>query len=462
MRFTTNKPIDDTQQTSAILRKSANVPAFRPQILRSLRMHPLLAGVVAAAVFVGLMGYALKMKPVYLAESVVYLEPTPAKLLADGTPATFDSAKYDAFAGEQMQLMQRPDVLAAAVASLPQSDRGELGPTLKAAVNELQANLKVAKVLNSYQVSLGLKGTDPAKIATIVNAVADAYLRAVHKETTTAADQRTQLLAEERQRIAGELQTARAEQAALGASIGVANAGGEGGNPYDAELAGVRMQLIEARAAHEAAAAQLSSLSGVGPHANGLAAAAADEVLAGDAGLSSMKAVISQRKASLNGQMTGMTPTNPIYKANQDEMADLDRTLDSATSELRVKAERRVQEKLRTDLERTGDVEARLNGELSRQILHATSAAPKLQRASEVTADIVRLDTRAATVEDALRALRMDQSGPGQVRIETPATAPSSPEPSRLKLLLLAALPLALLFGRDGGRTGAQAGPAGL
>ncbi len=313
-------------------------------------------------------------------------------------------------------------------------------------MNQLQGELKAAKVLNSYQVTIDLKGSDPAKTAAIVNAVANSYLTTVHKETSTASDQRAQLLDEERQRIVGELQTARTEQAALSASIGVANFSAEGGNPYDAELAGIRMQLIEARAAHEAAAAQLSSLSGVGPGANGLTAAA-DEVVAGDSGLNSMKAMISQRRAILNGQMAGMTPTNPIYKVNQEEIAELDKTLDSATNELRKKAAQRVQDKLRTDLQRTGDVEARLNGELSRQILHATSAGPKLQRASEVTADIVRLDARAAAVDDALRALRLDQNGPGQVRIAMPAAVPANPEPSKVKLLLLAALPLALLLG---------------
>ncbi len=311
----------------------------------------------------------------------------------------------------------------------------------------MQAQIKVVRVATSYQISISLKGNDPQKTADIVNAITTAYLGAVRKENAAEYDQRAQLLGEERQRIETELQTAHAEQTALGASIGVANPVGDGGNPYDAELSGIRSQLVEARASHDLAAAQLASLSGAGPSRTDGLTAAADELIAGDAGLGSMKATISTRKAQLNEQMSGMTPSNPIYKQDQDQIADLDRTLDRMTNELRDKAARRLQDKLRTDLQRTGDIESRLNAQLARQIANATSAAPRLQRASEVAADIQRLDTRMAAVDDALRSLRLEVNGPAQVRLALAATAPERPEANRRKQLLLLALPLALLCG---------------
>ena len=410
-------------------------------------MHPLLAWGVAGVVFVALMGYALMMKPLYQADSVVYLEPLLPKLLSDGSPAIFDPSRYDAFLSEQMQLMQRRDVLTTAIAALPNSTWNELGPSPQAATNVLQEQLKVQRIGTSYQVSISLKGTDPAKTAAVVNAVTTAYLGAVHKATTTESDERAQLLAEEQARIQRELQTARAEQTALGARIGVSNLTVEGGNPYDSQLTAIRTQLTEARAAHDVAAAQLASLSGVGPsHSSGLTDSA-DELIAGDPGLSSMKASVSQRKAALNSQMAGMTPNNPIYKQDQAEIADLDHTIDVMANDLRARAARHIQDKLRTDLERTGDIEARLNGELSQQIASATSASPKLQRASEVASDIQRLNIRQAAVDDALRGLRLDSNGPGQVHLSLAASAPEHPDPSRKKLLLLLALPMAMFLG---------------
>lgn len=451
MSFTTNNPTPEGHPQSALnlqlSRKRASTPAFRPQFLRSIRMHPVLAVGVAAIVLAGLVGFAMVQKSVYVAMSQVYEEPASPKLLSDPSATLFDPNKYDTFLGEQIQLAQRLDVLIAAMTSLPASSYQEFGATPAQAAEAVQGQMKAARLATSYQISISLKGTDRQKTADIVNAITTAYLAAVQKANAAEYDQRVQLLDEERQRIAMELQTARAEQTALGASMGVASPVGESGNPYDAELSGIRAQLVEARASHDMAAAQLASLSGVGPSRTDGLTAAADELIAGDAGLGSMKATISQRKAQLNEQMSGMTPSNPIYKQDQDQISDLDRTLDRMTNELRDKAARRLQDKLRTDLQRTGDIESRLNAQLARQIANATSAAPRLQRASEVAADIQRLDTRMAAVDDALRSLRLEVSGPAQVRLSLAATAPEHPEANRKKQLLLLALPLALLFG---------------
>ena len=430
-----------------LTRRGASAPAFKPQVLRSVRMHPLLAASVAAAVLVLTLGYALTQRNMYQAISQVYEEPAAAKLLADNATGNFDANKYETFLDEQMQLVQRLDVLTTALETLPQTTWSEYGGTAQQAAENIQAQLKVVRVATSYQISISLKGPDSAKTAEVVNAITTAYLDAVHRATSEDSDERGQLLAEERQRIETELRAARAEQAALGGIIGVANPAAESGNPFDSELSGIRAQLTEARAAHDMAAAQLAALSGLGPTHNSGLTAAADEVIAGDPGLGSMKANIAQRKAQLNGQMAGMKPENPVYKQDQDEMAELDRTLDANTNELRAKAERRLQDRLRSDLERTGDVEARLNADLAHQIAAATTAAPKLQRATEVSADIQRLDVREAAVDDAMRGLRLEANGPAQVRLSLAASAPEHPEANRRRLLLMAALPLALLVG---------------
>ena len=450
MSFSTNKPmIEGTPQTSGngqMPRGGDDASAINLQVVRSLRLRPKLAAVVAAVVLAVVVGYALLQKSQYTAESQLYVMPTAIKLLGGGS-GNLDEGQYETFLAEQMLLVTRPDVLKAALDSLPHATWAEFGGTEQDVVGNLTTLLKVQRVGTSRQVSISLKGSDPVKTAAVVNAITSAYLEAAHKATTADSDQRGQLLAEEKQRIEGELQADRTEQIALGASIGVANPSVEGGNPYDSGLSGIRMQLSEARAAHEVAAAQLAALSGVGPAGTSGLMAAADEQIMSDAGLASMKASVSQRKAQVTAQMAGMTPTNPVYKQDQDEMADLDRTLDKMTADVRDKTARRMQDKLHSDLQRTGDVESRLNGQLARQIATATSAAPRLQRATEVQADIQRLGTQLATVDDALRSLHMEVSGPAQVRLSQPATPPERPEANRTKQLLLLALPLAILCG---------------
>lgn len=434
-------------QTANLRRQATATPAFRPEFRRSLRMHPAVAASVAAIVLLVLVAFALQQKPMFYAETLIYIEPFNSKVLADGTGGGFDSTKYDSSVAQQMLTAQRSDIIIGALNTLPRQVWSVYGATPQLAAVNLQGQLKVARVTTSYQVAIGLKGPDASNTAAIVNAITTAYLEAGRKDEISQADQRSQLLSEERGRIEQELAQTRAEQTRLGSQLGIANPGVNNANPYDSQLDALRQQLVQARAGHDQAAAQLAAISGVNAgHASGLTAAA-NEIISADPGLGSMKSTINQRRAQLSSQMAGLTPGNPIYKQDQDELTDLDKTLDSMTVQLRDRAARQLQDKLRTDLERSSDVEGRLNGELARQTSSATTASPRLQRAAELNADVQRLTTRYATVDNALHSLQLETSGPGQAHLALAAAVPTGPEPSKRRLILLAALPLALLSG---------------
>ncbi len=445
-----NKPNPEAQprtMLSAPVRKSAAAPVFKPEFARSLRMHPTVAAAVACVVFLLILAYALSQKPVYKAEALVYVEPSASKVLDDGTGGLFDATKYDSYLQQQMQTSERLDILTQAVHSLPVGVWRGRSETEQQAAARLQAALKVERVLNSYQLSFTLKGPTAQGTADTLNAVVAAFLQAGRKAELSTASERAQILTEEKNRINAELTAARTEQAALSSSLGMANPGLDASNPYDSQLSGLRTELASAREAHDLAAAQLASVSGNETVRSQGLTAAADELIAGDAGLSSMKATISQRRAVLSGQMAGLTLENPIYKQDQNEIADLDRTLETMTTQMRDKAERRLQDKLRTDLARTGDVEARLDAQLASQTYAATSASPKLQRAEELSVDVQRLMKRYATVDDSLRSVQLETNGPGMEHLALAAAPPVYPIASRKRLLLLAALPLALLCG---------------
>ncbi len=431
-------------------RKAPPAPVFKPEFARSLRMHPRLATAVAALVFTLLVTYALLQKPMYEAESLVRIEPNQAGLLNDNSSGLFDSGKYDSLLQQQVQTAQRLDVLTAAVHSLPAGTWRESGETEQNAAARLQNALKVQRVLSSFQLSFTLRGSNAQHTADTLNAVVSALLQAGRKDQLSESDQRTQILLEEKARIQADLGAERAEQASLSARLGMADPGFENGNPYDSQLSGLRTELAAARESHDVAAAQLAAVSGPDATRTGGLRAAADDAISGDAGLSSMKATISQRRAVLSGQMAGLTAENPIYKQDSTEIADLDRSLEAATTQMRDRAAHRLQDKLRSDLARTGDVEARMSAQLAAQTYAATSASPRLQRASEVNADIARLMKRYAEVDDALRTLSLNSSGPGTAHLALAATAPLAPVPNRRHLLLLAALPLALICGLFG------------
>ena len=367
-------------------------PRFRPQIMRSLRARPWLALLVGGAVAALVVLFALSQPRVYLAESHVYVEPVVARNLNDQGAPGFDQFRYASYVEQQQQTVTRPDTLAAALATRPWIAWRHAGESEQSAIARLQKALTVERVGTSYELRIALKASDPKVAADVVNAVTNAYLQGGRRDELTESDGRLQLLSEERDRLRKELDTAHEEQARLGATLGMANPVTEAVNPYDQQLANLRTELATAQQAHDVAAAQLSSVSGPGADQRSGLTAAADESLSTEAGLVSLKSAIYQRRAALVSQMAGLTPANPQYKQDQDEISDLDRTLDAMTVQLRQRTEHRIQDKLKSDLERTAEVEGRLNGQIGQLTSRATTAGPKLQRASELAADIQRLN----------------------------------------------------------------------
>ena len=417
-------------------------PGLKLDLVRNVRRRPKLAVGVAAGVFLALLAFGLTRHRMYLAQSLTYVEPQASKVLSEGPAGGYDPSRYESYLQQQMQTALRPDILTSAIERLPPFTWQRAGESMPSAVFRLQNNLKVLRVGMSYQLAIQLMDVSPEKAAAVVNAVTDSYLEQGRKDERAITDQRLKLLGEERQRIEQVLSEDRVEQASLAKELGLASPTGPGVTQYDAQIAGAETQVAAARQARDMAAAQFASMQG----GAGLDAAA-DEQLLTDSGLNSMKGTINTRKAVLSTQMAGLTPNNPIYQQDAAEMADLDRSLDRMTNEIREKAARRLQEKMRTDVQRTADIEGRLNAQLRQQTATASGIAPKLQRAADLAADLTRLNARYTVVDDTMRSLELEANGPGLAHLSVAATVPVAPEPSKRRLILLLALPLGLFAG---------------
>jgi uncharacterized protein involved in exopolysaccharide biosynthesis len=305
--------------------------------------------------------------------------------------------------------------------------------------------------MGSYQLSISLSGGNPYGITDVVNAVTSSYIRKERLDELAQTQQQLEVLLREQKRLETELATNRQIQAGLSSSLGVADTSGESGNPYDTQLGELRTQLASARAAHSIAEAQISSIVNRGPDSAGALKAAADELIANDAGLATLKQSIAARRSKLVGEMAGLTTKNPLYKQDEDELQRLDQSLETMTNQLRDKAARQLQEKLKLESARTSDIVARLEGQLAQQTSIATGATPKLQQAADLAAQITRLQGQLTEVDTAINAIQLENQSSGLVHLLLPAQIPLKPQPSKKLFILAAALPLAVLFGISAG-----------
>jgi succinoglycan biosynthesis transport protein ExoP len=423
---------------------------FHLDLLRSLQLHSRLFVLILAVGLAAAAGYFFTAWPVYNADCLVYIRPAPPRLMAGPGVQSwpYDDITLQSFIQQQLKNVTRNDVLRAAVNKLPAGSWLRNSETEQQAVERLGRAIKVERLDGSYQVAITAKASDSSLAAALANAVAASFVESARMDLRAGDPQRIQLLGEELERVKKALVADRAEQEQLNRSLGVANLGSKVSEPFDVQIETVRIELGKARAAHDEAAARLTSLAATASDSTAAMDAEADERIIADPGLVSMKASLNQRRALLISQMANLTPNHPQYKQNAEELAQINASLEKMMKELRAKAAAHIEQRLRNDLERTSAYETRLNGQLAQMSGVASSVTPRLQRASDLAIDIERLQNRYTQVDEQYRNLSIENQAPGAVYVSSPALPPLQASWMHLLrnivIILLGALVIAL------------------
>jgi uncharacterized protein involved in exopolysaccharide biosynthesis/Mrp family chromosome partitioning ATPase len=427
------------------LRPASKVSPFRINVKKSLRLHPVASLVVALLVLgVGLAVIA-QHKPNYVAVAFIYVSPTTPKTLVDDREL---DRPYDTYMQQTVHAINRYDIMAEVLHRLPPGIWAYPNENEHSAVQRLQQSLDVARVGNTYQVSIGLDGPRPEHLAEIVNTVTAVYLEKAKSEEFYGRDERLATLKEERARVEADRDALLKEQNKITNSLGIAAFDGKGSNLVDTENAKLQTDLLSAHEARVQAEAQLAALKNGDPNAPTSALnSAADDVIAGDPSLMALKTQLSQKRATLLDQLAGMTPANPQRKITEDQLAQIEKELTDMQARLRKTAADRLEQKARTQLNSASMVESRLQSDLMRGTSRASDAAPRIQRAEAIQADLERLQTRYSAVDERISNLELESSSPGSVHLFSPAMTPLGPERSKIATLLIAIFPLALIAG---------------
>jgi succinoglycan biosynthesis transport protein ExoP len=421
------------------------LPAWfaRIDILQSLRLHKMLATVVALGTL-GL-GFAMQARqhPTFKATSVVYVSPSfPATMVTNQG----QEYHYDNYIEEQLHLVKRDAVIAGAVRKLKPGMWQHPGENLDSAVARLQNGLTVKRDGQSYQLDISLQSGNPRYLAAIVNAVTDSYLDEVKDEEFYGRDERLDSLRQARLEVQAELTSKLQQQTQLSQALGLAEVSA-GSDQIDTQVAKLRTDLMTAHEQRIESEAKLDALeNGVPGVSNTALNAAAEEIIASDPSLLALKSSLSQKRALLLDQLAGMTPNHPLRKTTEEQLSEIESALQKLQTNLRDHAAASLEQKLRTDLKRASTVEAQLRSDLQSNTHQATLAAPSFQRAQMLKADIAALQTRYATLDDQTKNLELESKTPGSVHLFSAAQAPTAPAATKNKLVLRLLLPFALLL----------------
>jgi succinoglycan biosynthesis transport protein ExoP len=427
------------------LRPASRVSPFRINVLKSLRLHTV-TSLLVALLFLGLgLAVIAKHKPTYAAASAIYVSPTPIKTLVDDRELELP---YESFIQETIHAIDRYDILAEAIHRMPPGIWQYPGETERSAVLRLQQALNITHVGMTYQVDIGIDGPRPEHLADIVNTVTTVYLEKAKSEEFYGRDDRLASLKDEQNRIQTETDALLKEQDKITSALGVAAFNSKGSNHIDEENSRIQSELTTARGQRIQVEAQLASLNGGDSSApNSPLNNAADELIANDPSLSALKASLSQKRAQLSDQLAGLTPNHPLRKQTEDQLAQIEKELTDMQAKKRREAADHLEQKLRTQLNQTQTVESKLNNDLQHGTSQAVDTAPKIQRAAEIQAQLDRLQTRFAAVDERISNLELESSSPGSIHLFSPAMTPLTPEKSKVGVLILAIFPVSIIMG---------------
>jgi len=427
------------------LRPASRISPFRIDALKSLRLHPVTSLLVGLLVLGLGLAVIAGHKPYYLATSTIYVSPNPIKTLVDDRELEHP---YDSYIQETIHSIDRYDILAEAIRRMPPGIWKSQEETERSAVLRLQESLNIQRVQNTYQVEIAIGGARPEHLADVVNTVTTTYLQKAKSEEFYGRDDRLASLKDEQTKIQIQTDSLLHEQDKITKALGVASFSSKAPSPIDGDNAQVQSELTKARAQREQYEAQLAALnSGNSSAPDSPLNAAADDLIASDPSLAALKSSLSQKRAQLLDQLAGLTPNHPLRRGTEDQLAQIEKELADMQAKKRTEAANHLEQKLHTQLNQAQMVESKLNSDLQHGTSQAVDAAPKIQRAAEIQADLDRLQTRYAAVDDRISNLELESSSPGSVHLFSPAMTPVGPEKSKVRVLILAIFPVSIVMG---------------
>ncbi len=445
MTTTNNPEPHNPTSTQYPLRPASRTSPIRINVLKSLRLHRVTAILVTLLVLGLGLAVVARHKPYYGATSIIYVSPTVPKTLTDDHEL---DRPYESYVQEIMHDVDRSDILAEAIHKMPAGLWLYPGETERAGVARLQHSLDISRVGSTYQVEITLEGFRPEHLADIVNTITNVYIEKARSEEYYGRDERLATLKDELNRIQSDTDALLKEQAQITKALGVASFNATGSNVIDAENAKMQGDLTAAHELRMQAESQLAALNnGDSTAPNSALNAAADEIIASDPGLMALKTSLSQQRATLLGQLNGMTENHPFRKQTEDRLAQIDKAIQDMQTDLRRKAAARLDQKLRTQLNQAQMYESKLNGDLQHGTRLASDAAPKIQRAQEIQAKLTNLQTRYTAVDDRISQLQLESSSPGSVHLFSPAEPPLGPVKSKIRMLLILIFPFSVFLG---------------
>jgi hypothetical protein len=396
-------------------------PKSEIDVIDSLQRRWLLAaGIFIICTVVGYRLIRYYVKPMYQAETTVYISPNALKDNLDHV----NEVSYALLINHQIVTVLHHDTLSAALQRLDAKGLHwqYAGEAEQAAIERLRYSLAVWRVPDSYEITIGVHGPNPTNLATIANTIAEAYLARGSGEFVSERSDRLAVLTRENAFVEKELNEKLDQVTQYSEKLQVVDLQRAAEFPDDAMLAQMRTALAEAHQKRIIAEQELA----VDEKSN--AAPEAEQIVMNDAATRTMLDGLLQRQSDLRLRLEGMLPANPLYNNTQKGLSSIDTQLHSVPAEMVSSIGLQLLDKRRNDVEQSQRIELALTDEFTHRLSDTQAASRQLREARAVNADIERLRAHLRDVQARIDALNLQAEMPGFLSMFSLARRPLQPQ----------------------------------
>ncbi len=437
------------EQTSV---ENVKTGALMPLV--SLRKH-YKVGLIAAGLIVllGLPFAWFKGKALYAATAVIYVAPQFANILKESKELELPSyQQYKLFVDQQARTVNRYDIM------LESLER--LGPLRKLwqkedesdrrAAERLQAELRIRAVPDTYLIGVTLESHQVEGLESIVNTVVKTYVEKVGREEIFfGGEQRLNSLFKRRSRVIELVEELEARRLELSQELGVTTFVDNAFNPFDQLLSDSRQAYAEAKRKRLQAEAALRVYEN--PEQPEKARISLDaeiaDIMSKDAGLSSLKANLFERKSKLLQDFSGLNASHPLYLQIKQKLEDMDAEVVTAAEKLSQSTATMLIEQRRSVLNMTTQIEQELSNQITEQNKRATWFASRYNEALNLSRELNQYYREMDSIENRITFLTLESEAPGHIRIDSLARPPEIPIGGGRKKLFIMVCVLAVIVG---------------
>jgi uncharacterized protein involved in exopolysaccharide biosynthesis len=380
------------------------------------------------------------MKPVYQAETTIYIPPDMAREdSGDGVPAS----PYPTFVNQQIMSILHYDTLSDAIHQL--ANKGTPwrfpGENERNAVERLRKTLDVQRVVDSYEVSIQIVNSDPRMAAAIVNTVAASFLESGTRPDASGRSDRGSVLLIQKAALQKELQQQVELRSRLSESLQVVNLHQSTTLPDDEVLLQLRRSLTAAHAKRVEAEEHLQE-------GQSTVTSDAEQIANSNPASTAVTSTLLQRQFELRERIKSMTPSHPYRKQAEAELASIDAELQRGPGGDRIpKVTAQLMAKYKAQVEESRRVEADLTQEINAATANIPNMTRNLGQAEIVNADINRIQEHLTRVEGQLEEINLRNSTGGSMRVFSSAQPPEWPLKSQRMKALATVFAAALFLG---------------